>query len=101
VVATIGFGPQELGCTVSRRGNILGLGGTLGGVRWLPPPALKPFNEVLLAWRPGMLLPLVCRGIPLFERTKERLAEVGGEGSSLVKVPCLTMPGLSAGDAGD
>lgn len=46
VVATIGLGPQELGCTVSLRGNILGFGGTFGGVRWLP---VKPFNEVLLA----------------------------------------------------
>jgi len=44
--------------------------------------------------------------MPLFERTNERLVTddgvfvtVGGvDGSSLVNVPCRTIPGLSAGD---
>ena len=47
VVATMGLGPAELGCTVSRRGvNKLGFGAILGGVRWVLP---LPFNEVLEA----------------------------------------------------
>jgi hypothetical protein len=101
----MGLGPPKLGCTVSRRGNMLGFGGTFGGVRWLLPPT--PLRDVLDACLPDMLELVAWRGIPDLERTKEWSfvvglpVEEGGDGSSLVKVPCLTITGLSAGEAGD
>lgn len=73
---------------------MLGFGGILGGVLWLED-MLNPFSEALEACLAGMLL--VCLAMPYLDRTNESSLDLG-EGSSLVNVPCLTIPGFSAGD---
>jgi len=98
-VATSGFGALGDGETVSRR-NMLGFGGILGGVLWLED-MVNPFSEALEACRAGMFclagILLVCLGMPHLDRTNESSLDFG-DVSSLVNVPCRTIPGFSAGD---